>query len=305
MKFDRLFFIRCLLHVWPRYINERKRTYFKKFARPFVTVQDRKNARPEDLNYVDPWAVIRVKNEAITLRACLNSIVPLIHKGIIVYNECTDGSEEIIREFCDKHPGFIALEYPHKILMQTPAGIDPNTVAEENTLAGQANFVLKHIPQGEWFIKIDADQVYFQDILRHSFSLPKKKSDWVIYSRLDCHYDKERNLKFIQYIRPGDHWLICNQGLRFINTHRPLGDGRTLFFEKMKFDRSAPRDFCYAPECSSLHFPALKKYRTYCFGEEHFKPFSVFPPIAPKDEISEEILNLEAIHQLTKDFQLH
>ncbi|NME35784.1 hypothetical protein HF862_04250 [Fusobacterium sp. FSA-380-WT-3A] len=44
---------------------------------------------------VEPWAYIRVRNEASTLKECLNSIIPVIKKGIVGYNDCTDGSEEI------------------------------------------------------------------------------------------------------------------------------------------------------------------------------------------------------------------
>ena len=48
---------------------------------------------------LNPWAFIRVCNEAITLKSCLESILPAIQRGVIAYNDCTDGSEEIILEF--------------------------------------------------------------------------------------------------------------------------------------------------------------------------------------------------------------
>ena len=47
-------------------------------------------------NSVEPWAFIRVKNEIKTIEASLNSILPVIKKGVIGYNECTDGTEELL-----------------------------------------------------------------------------------------------------------------------------------------------------------------------------------------------------------------
>lgn len=56
---------------------------------------------------VEPWAFIRVKNEIKTLKACLESIKPVIKKGVIAYhklseNEFDDGTESYITEFCKK-----------------------------------------------------------------------------------------------------------------------------------------------------------------------------------------------------------
>lgn len=59
---------------------------------------DKNSSNPKSpLNH---WAYVRVKNEARTLRASLDSILPAIQRGVIGYNDCDDGSEEIILEFC-------------------------------------------------------------------------------------------------------------------------------------------------------------------------------------------------------------
>ena len=60
---------------------------------------------------IEPWAFIRVHNEQKTLAACLNSILPALHRGVIAYNDCTDDSEQIILDFCKKNPGFIPAKY--------------------------------------------------------------------------------------------------------------------------------------------------------------------------------------------------
>lgn len=95
---------------------------------------------------LNPWAFIRVKNEAITLRASLESILPAIQRGVIGYNDCDDGSEEIILEFCKQYPSFIPIKYPYEIQIQNPK-------SEENKLYHYYNYVASFIPQGEWLIK--------------------------------------------------------------------------------------------------------------------------------------------------------
>nr|WP_276309253.1 hypothetical protein [Campylobacter hepaticus] len=73
---------------------------------------------------LNPWAFIRVKNEAITLRASLESILPAIQRGVIGYNDCDDGSEEIILEFCKQYPSFIPIKYPYEIQIQNQKKIN-------------------------------------------------------------------------------------------------------------------------------------------------------------------------------------
>lgn len=56
---------------------------------------------------VEPWAFIRVKNEIKTIDACLESILPVIKKGVIGYHllpegEVDDGTEKYILDFCKK-----------------------------------------------------------------------------------------------------------------------------------------------------------------------------------------------------------
>ena len=64
---------------------------------------------------IEPWAFIRVKNEIITIDSCLKSILPAIKKGVIGYNDCDDGTEEYILEFCKQNPGFIPVKYPYSV----------------------------------------------------------------------------------------------------------------------------------------------------------------------------------------------
>ena len=203
---------------------------------------------------ISPWALIRVKNEAITLSASLESIKSVITKGIIAYNNCTDGSEEIILEFCDKNPGFKPLKYPYNV---KPAFARTSSLKYEETLAAFSNMALDLIPENEWFIKLDMDHVYFPEILEQSFYLPKAENDFVSYSRLGL-IRTEDTIKVLKYRRPHDQILVFKKNIHFKNTVTKHPDGSLSYFET--FDKKL-RNAPYSPPCASLHFPYEKKYR--------------------------------------------
>ncbi|MGN1209712.1 MAG: hypothetical protein ACI4SV_05375, partial [Duodenibacillus sp.] len=143
-----MFFKRALLRIWPKYLFAKKRLAFKRRALP-VTVEDRLNDSSAK-TYVDPWAFIRVKDERLTLQASLNSILPVIKKGVIAYNDCTDGSDEIILRFCRENPGFVPLHYEKDIIADITQITDPASIPFENTLGGYYQAALDVIPKGEW-----------------------------------------------------------------------------------------------------------------------------------------------------------
>lgn len=163
---------------------------------------------------LNPWAFIRVCNEAITLKASLQSILPAIQRGVIAYNDCTDGSEEIILEFCKKYPSFIPAKYPHNVQIQNPQ-------SEENKLFNYYNFALSKIPQKQWLIKIDCDHIYDAKKLYKSFYLVKSPSERVVIARMDLFIKNnkvfvEKNNFIDGFLYLGsDHWLIYNKNLRF------------------------------------------------------------------------------------------
>ncbi|MBZ8001014.1 hypothetical protein AVCANL277_09170, partial [Campylobacter canadensis] len=127
---------------------------------------------------LNPWAYIRVKNEDITLRASLESILPAIQRGIIAYNDCDDKSEEIILEFCKQYPSFIPKKYPYNVQIQNPKN-------EENKLYSYYNWAASFIPKGQWLVKIDVDHIYDAKKLFSSFYLAKKDNDLVSIARLN------------------------------------------------------------------------------------------------------------------------
>ncbi|MBJ6740530.1 hypothetical protein JG667_09260, partial [Campylobacter jejuni] len=141
-----------------------------------------------------------------------------IQRGIIGYNDCNDGSEEIILEFCKQYPSFIPVKYPYEVQIENPQ-------SEENKLYSYYNYVASFIPQGEWLIKIDVDHIYDAKRLYKSFYIPKKDYDIVVYSKMDFLINDEdafivkyKNLDAIINNKSNDHWLIKNNHLKWVES---------------------------------------------------------------------------------------
>ena len=249
---------------------------------------------------VEPYAFIRVKNESITIKASLNSILPVINKGVIAYNDCTDGSDLIIEDFCKQNPGFIPFHYPYHVVEQNHPDYVAEKIPYRNTLAAYYNAALSFIPKNSWLIKIDCDQIYFPDILKKSFSLPRKNSEFVSYSRLDLirYHD---SVKVIEYKRPGDHWLIYNNNLEFINDYGYTKKGDLYAWELL----IKPKDYklLYHAECSSFHFPLEKNYRNIPLEEDKLLSLEQFRKIADPGEISPDILEDSVINRIISSFE--
>jgi len=205
----------------------------------------------------NPWAYIRVKNEAITLKSSLESILPAIQRGIIGYNDCDDGSEEIILEFCKQYPSFIPVKYPYEVQIQNPQ-------SEENKLYKYYDFVLSFIPKNEWFIKIDVDHVYDGAKLFKSFYLARKPCDVVFVSRINFIIKNQQIYTFkvkdtlnnIDYLALGmDHWLIFNKNIKTIETRTADGG----YYEGLKYSNQTHRFF--HTELNNWHFLLVKNSR--------------------------------------------
>ncbi|WP_172402278.1 beta-1,4-N-acetylgalactosamyltransferase [Helicobacter sp. 13S00401-1] len=202
---------------------------------------------------IKPYAFIRVCNEIPTLKASLESIV-FLERGVIVYNDCTDGSEEVILEFCKKYSDFKAYKYPHKVKRPyAPGEVFPEGYKE---LYEYYNFALDKIPKDEWLLKIDVDQIYMQDITEESFKLIEYENDIVCYPRVNLHVLDGEVLvsKDIPLSDVDDHWLIFNHNLSFkmcANSHGVM-EVLVLPHSGIRVKKSS---------INSFHFPVLKKQR--------------------------------------------
>lgn len=231
---------------------------------------------------IDPWAFIRVCNEKETLEQSLNSILGAISKGIIVYNECSDGSDKIIKKFCLENPGFLYKEYPHQV-MQCRHHKDEKKY--KKSLADYYNFALTLIPKGEWFIKIDTDQIYDSKKLKESFSLPQSRREIVCYFRMELHCFDDRI--YIHRYTPikdfGDHWLLYNRFSSFFDHILREDSDYEEGYEMINFGFITKE---YVPELNTWHFPYMKESRRDLAKIEDYVPLSEYKKVIPQNCLS-------------------
>lgn len=220
---------------------------------------------------IEPWAFIRVKNERKTIEQCLNSILPVIKKGIIAYhklseNEIDDGTEKFITEFCKKNKGYIPYKYKYEVI---PANdrryLNLEQIKKENRLDSFYNAVLQQIPQNEWLIKIDCDHIYDTEKLKKVMYLPRNKKEVISFSRFDLHYENSKLYVLKDnYIKdPVDHWLLNNNNIFF---HFKSGErnGKFYAWEQINLKERVKRKEVkiYHTELFNWHFPFIKDGRT-------------------------------------------
>lgn len=280
------------LKFWPNIISPRLRKSFKNRigeVLPTDRIQEQKSIAT--LSAIEPYVFLRVKNEEETLPLTLNSIKSICNRGVIGYNDCTDHSEEIIISWCHAHPQFKPFKYPYSVI---PAGSKEYlkiNKCSKNTLASYYNAVLDIIPKNEWILKIDADQIYFPNILKHSFTLPRDALDWVSYSRLDL-LRVGFDFYVLNYLRPGDHFLIYNQDLYFENVSGYKPDGTFYAYEMLKKGNGKfPKlHIPWRPECSSIHLPFEKKYRAHTPPRSLKIPLDYYLNACDRTQFSDEFI---------------
>ncbi|MBX7490426.1 hypothetical protein [Helicobacter turcicus] len=239
---------------------------------------------------LNPWGYIRVKNEVHTLAFSLESLLPAIQRGVIGYNDCTDGSEEIILDFCAKHPSFLPVKYPYEIQISPP----PHK-SEHNKLYKYYEYVLAKIPKGEWFIKLDVDHIYDAKKLYKQFYLPQKAHDLLYLSRINFHIYKDE--VFVDKLHEAkDQPLLRNKFVSFL----PLMlDG--CLIEEM---RSKNTNY-YRSELCQYHFPYIKQSRKQTLPPEGFIPLSEFKKLGfDTQKIDPKMLEESHILKLYYKFNL-
>ncbi len=102
---------------------------------------------------------LRARNEAMTLRACLDSCLPFLDELIVTYNDSSDATEEILLEYAKAYPEKIRLFwYP----LEWGSVRGKVQVRPLGHLAQFYNFGYTKV-QYKYYMKIDGDQVYFTD----------------------------------------------------------------------------------------------------------------------------------------------
>lgn len=264
---------------------------------------------------IEPWAFIRVKNEIITIDSCLKSILPAIKKGVIGYNDCDDGTEEYILEFCKQNPGFIPVKYPYSVYPPSHE-IYKTEEEEEKKLHSYYNYVLSYIPENEWLIKIDCDHVYDAEKLKKIFYIPKNDRECIIIPRLDLHFQNEKlyTISKNPLVEGKDHFLLKNKNLKFKKVLMNIEiEGKNYFtacegLVKEEVDLNSRKiesklNFIYV-ELVNYHFPLVKKWRQSGFeGREYLTDFNEYKKMAPiVSKIDEKMLDEKKIINICKKF---
>ncbi|HEB9338567.1 TPA: hypothetical protein RZK48_001564, partial [Campylobacter coli] len=251
--------------------------YYEKLNKNIYGVQHRgyfelEKESKDPKSALNPWAYIRVKNEIITLKASLESILPAFQRGIIGYNDCNDGSEEVILEFCKQYPSFIPVKYPYKIQITRPQ-------QEKNKLYMYYNYILSFIPQDEWLMKVDVDHIYDAKKLYKMFHLAQNVNDVVCVSRMNLAViDREIYIEPVgnyHFVSGSDHWLINNQKLLFnqggsfngkwfyaVNDGYDEVNNKCIYYsEGLQFHQSIKNANVIFSELNNYHFFGVKEAR--------------------------------------------
>lgn len=163
---------------------------------------------------------LRVKNEGIFIERCVESCIDALDELIIVYNDCTDNSEEEINRMVAKYPHKIrSYKYPHHVLGMyiTKEEFDVAKDLPEGhpaLFSTYSNFALQKITS-EYAVKIDADQVYFTEHLKSWCDFlrgcrPRKRTFKVILGSLFSAYISVYRLLSLKAGRvlPIPSWLV-------------------------------------------------------------------------------------------------
>ncbi len=183
-------------------------------------------------------------------------MLPAIQRGVIGYNDCDDGSAEVILDFCQKFPTFIPIAYPYKIMEFDP----PNF---HHQLYHYYNYVLSFIPKEEWVIKIDADHIYHAKKLYRSFYSVESKTNSCAIQGLNfmskinrCGYKKGGDYGWLPVW--GDQCLFYNKHCRHIENPNQSNPHRSI----ETFELPA-KDVIGDPELMQWHFSYVKKRNTH------------------------------------------
>ena len=115
--------------------------------------------------------LIRTRNAAKLLGPCIDSCIDSLDELIVVYNDCTDNTVEILEEKKKKYPGKLKIyAYNHNVLSFDLTREEyeyARTLPDDSPrlYCNQCNFGLSKM-QYQYAVKIDADQIYFSDEIK-------------------------------------------------------------------------------------------------------------------------------------------
>ena len=118
--------------------------------------------------------LMRVSNEEKTVKQSIESVINVVDELIIVYHNCYDKTVSILEDLSSKYSKISIFEYTQYVIPANSGGYIEG-FNPCHTLANYYNFGLSKCTF-RWFLKIDADQIYFENELRLLFEKRKSKA---------------------------------------------------------------------------------------------------------------------------------
>ncbi|HZQ11160.1 MAG TPA: hypothetical protein VFD70_31605, partial [Anaerolineae bacterium] len=127
-------------------------------------------------------AIVRLKNEAEFAKAALESIAPFFDEIIIVFNDCTDRTPEIVAEFAECHANRVrAFHYVPQVVPIATKEHQRTPSHSPHSIVYYCNFALSKASY-QICCKWDGDQIAdprgFQQITQYLRQLQPGSRDW-------------------------------------------------------------------------------------------------------------------------------
>lgn len=206
--------------------------------------------------------MMRVKNDGQFIEACVESCIDALDELIIVWNDCTDNSAEVIERMRQRYPEKIkTYEYKYKVYSTNLTKEEyeyAKSLPEDSPhlLCNYYNFCLSKVTY-QYAVKIDADQIYFTEkmntwcdflrfkkhkslnvfviigfIIAYYYKILKKineltKSVWHLSPSIMPYWIKKSYLSYSRFMASNYDYAIVLSGLNIVkfgnNWYVPLG----------------------------------------------------------------------------------
>jgi len=112
---------------------------------------------------------LRIKNEALTLAKCIESVVNVLDEIIITYDKSKDNTREIALEYSARYPDKIRFfDYKPFVAPHGRLGREESNRFHEKSIHNAANYYNYGLVKTsyKYYMKVDGDQIYFTDKLK-------------------------------------------------------------------------------------------------------------------------------------------
>lgn len=210
--------------------------------------------QPRRLREVEVFAYIRFADESITFQQTLNSLLPAVTKGVLVYHRLPDEAPEmtrrgqarsiaIAREFCAAHRGFELICYPHVVYAQRhekyfrdrvcrqrkAQGLPPlegfdQELPFEHTLQAFYEFTRDQIIQRAqtsfpYALKVDGDHIYDATVIQQQIDFLATAPELIKFlgmRKFNVFYSRTRDqLFFRNVVVADDHFFMLAHTMEF------------------------------------------------------------------------------------------